>query len=112
MPPFSKTVEEEGVLLDNVKLVEDGKMLEDGMRRLLARRGIPRATPTEHRGPARPGGGQREGRAGVAPHGGALRPGRREGVHGHVQDNAEECVRRVIGVLRNGEFAYEMDNGR
>jgi 5-oxoprolinase (ATP-hydrolysing) len=30
---------------------------------------------------------------------------------GHVQDNAEECVRRVIGVLKDGEFAYEMDNG-
>ena len=29
----------------------------------------------------------------------------------HVQDNAEECVRRVIGVLKDGEFAYEMDNG-
>jgi 5-oxoprolinase (ATP-hydrolysing) len=28
-----------------------------------------------------------------------------------VQDNAEECVRRVIGVLKDGEFAYEMDNG-
>src|SRR6202007_44160 len=29
----------------------------------------------------------------------------------HVQDNAEECVRRVIGVLKDGEFSYEMDNG-
>jgi 5-oxoprolinase (ATP-hydrolysing) len=29
----------------------------------------------------------------------------------HVQDNAEEAVRRVIDVLRDGEFAYEMDNG-
>ena len=29
----------------------------------------------------------------------------------HVQDNAEESVRRVIGVLKDGEFAYEMDNG-
>jgi 5-oxoprolinase (ATP-hydrolysing) len=29
----------------------------------------------------------------------------------HVQDNAEECVRRVIGVLKDGEYAYEMDNG-
>src|SRR6185437_7889507 len=28
MPPFSRTVEEEGVLLDNVKLVEDGRMRE------------------------------------------------------------------------------------
>jgi 5-oxoprolinase (ATP-hydrolysing) len=30
---------------------------------------------------------------------------------GHVQDNAEEAVRRVIDVLKDGEFRYEMDNG-
>jgi len=30
---------------------------------------------------------------------------------GHVQDNAEESVRRVIGVLKDGAFEYEMDNG-
>ena len=29
----------------------------------------------------------------------------------HVQDHAEECVRRVIGKLRDGAYAYEMDNG-
>jgi 5-oxoprolinase (ATP-hydrolysing) len=29
----------------------------------------------------------------------------------HVQDNAEEAVRRVIAVLKEGEFSYEMDNG-
>ncbi len=29
----------------------------------------------------------------------------------HVQDNAEEAVRRVLGVLRDGSFAYEMDDG-
>ena len=29
----------------------------------------------------------------------------------HVQDNAEESVRRIIGQLKNGAFAYEMDNG-
>ena len=29
----------------------------------------------------------------------------------HVQDNAEEAVRRVIDVLKDGEFAYEMDHG-
>ena len=34
-----------------------------------------------------------------------------EAYMGHVQDNAEESVRRVIGVLRDGEFDYEMDNG-
>jgi 5-oxoprolinase (ATP-hydrolysing) len=29
----------------------------------------------------------------------------------HVQDNAEEAVRRVLGALKDGEFGYEMDNG-
>ncbi len=29
----------------------------------------------------------------------------------HVQDNAEAEVRRVIGVLKPGTFAYEMDDG-
>src|SRR5712691_1034707 len=29
----------------------------------------------------------------------------------HVQDNAEEAVRRVIDVLKDGEFGYAMDNG-
>jgi 5-oxoprolinase (ATP-hydrolysing) len=29
----------------------------------------------------------------------------------HVQDNAEESVRRVIGVLKDGEFDYPLDNG-
>jgi 5-oxoprolinase (ATP-hydrolysing) len=30
---------------------------------------------------------------------------------GHVQDNAEEAVRRVIGALRDGECTYQLDNG-
>jgi 5-oxoprolinase (ATP-hydrolysing) len=30
---------------------------------------------------------------------------------GHVQDNAEESVRRVIGVLQDGSFEYPLDNG-
>jgi len=30
---------------------------------------------------------------------------------GHVQDNAEESVRRVIDRLRDGRFSYEMDSG-
>ncbi len=30
---------------------------------------------------------------------------------GHVQDNAEESVRRYIGALKDCEFSYEMDQG-
>ena len=29
----------------------------------------------------------------------------------HVQDNAEELVRRVLGVLKDGAFEYPLDNG-
>jgi len=34
-----------------------------------------------------------------------------EAYMGHVQDNAEEAVRRVLDVLKDGSFAYEMDDG-
>jgi 5-oxoprolinase (ATP-hydrolysing) len=112
MPPFSRTVEEEGVLLDNVKLVEGGRMLEEEMRRLLAAARHPARNPDQNIADLR---------AQVAANEKGVQELRRMVAHfgldvvqaymGHVQDNAEECVRRVIGVLRDGEFAYEMDNG-
>jgi 5-oxoprolinase (ATP-hydrolysing) len=112
MPPFSKTVEEEGVLLDNVKLVEDGRMLEKEMRALLASARYPARNPDQNIADLR---------AQVAANEKGVQELKRMVAHfgldvvkaymGHVQDNAEECVRRVIGVLKDGEFAYEMDNG-
>jgi 5-oxoprolinase (ATP-hydrolysing) len=112
MPPFSKTVEEEGVLLDNVKLVEDGRMLEAEMRRLLGAARYPARNPDQNIADLR---------AQVAANEKGVQELRRMVAHfglgvvkaymGHVQDNAEECVRRVIGVLKDGEFACEMDNG-
>jgi len=112
MPPFSKTVEEEGVLLDNVKLVEDGRMLEGDIRRLLGSARYPARNPGQNIADLRAQiaaneKGVQELRRMVAHFGlGVVRAYMR-----HVQDNAEECVRRVIGVLKDGEFAYEMDNG-
>jgi 5-oxoprolinase (ATP-hydrolysing) len=112
MPPFSRTVEEEGVLLDNVKLVEDGRMLEAEMRRLLGAARYPARNPDQNIADLR---------AQVAANEKGVQELRRMVAHfgldvvkaymKHVQDNAEECVRRVIGVLKDGEFAYEMDNG-
>ena len=112
MPPFSKTVEEEGVLLDNVKLVEDGRMLEAEIRALLAGARYPARNPDQN---------VADLRAQVAANEKGVQELKRMVAHfgldvvraymGHVQDNAEECVRRVIGVLKDGEFAYEMDNG-
>jgi 5-oxoprolinase (ATP-hydrolysing) len=112
MPPFSKNVEEEGVLLDNVKLVENGRMLEAEMRRLLASARYPARNPDQNIADLR---------AQIAANEKGVRELKRMVAHfgldivkaymGHVQDNAEECVRRVIGVLKDGEYAYEMDNG-
>jgi 5-oxoprolinase (ATP-hydrolysing) len=112
MPPFSKNVEEEGVLLDNVKLVEDGRMREAEMRELLGSARYPARNPDQNIADLR---------AQVAANEKGVQELRRMVGHfglnvvkaymGHVQDNAEECVRRVIGVLKDGEFAYEMDNG-
>jgi 5-oxoprolinase (ATP-hydrolysing) len=112
MPPFSKTVEEEGVLIDNVKLVEGGRMLEQEMRRLLGAARYPARNPDQNIADLR---------AQVAANQKGVQELRRMVAHfgldvvraymGHVQDNAEECVRRVIGVLKDGEYACEMDNG-
>ncbi len=112
MPPFSRNVEEEGVLLDNVKLVEDGRMLEDEIRARLAGARYPARNPDQNIADLR---------AQVAANEKGVQELRRMVAHfgldvvkaymRHVQDNAEECVRRVIGVLKDGSFAYEMDNG-
>jgi 5-oxoprolinase (ATP-hydrolysing) len=112
MPPFSRNIEEEGVLMDNVKLVEDGRMLEKEMRDLLASARYPARNPDQN---------VADLRAQVAANEKGVQELRRMVAHfgldvvqaymGHVQDNAEECVRRVIGVLKDGDFAYEMDNG-
>ncbi|RTZ44408.1 5-oxoprolinase [Candidimonas sp. SYP-B2681] len=112
MPPNSRTIEEEGVLIDNFKLVEGGRMREAELRRLL----------TECRYPARnPAQNIADLRAQIAANEKGAQELRRmvrefglDVVHAymdHVQDNAEEAVRRVIGVLQDGEFHYELDNG-
>ena len=112
MPPFSKTIEEEGVLLDNVLLVENGLMREDAIRALLSGARHPARNPDQNIADLR---------AQVAANEKGVQELHRMVDHfgldvvraymGHVQDNAEECVRRVITVLQDGEYACEMDNG-
>ena len=66
MPPASTHVDEEGVLLDNVQLVAEGRFLEDEMRAILAGGRYPVAQRrAEPRRPARAGGGLRERRRGA-----------------------------------------------
>jgi 5-oxoprolinase (ATP-hydrolysing) len=111
-PANSTTVDEEGVLLDNVVLVRDGRFLHDEIDALL------RGGPYPARNPAQ---NIADLQAQVA----ACEKGTTElrrvidyyglnVVHaymGHVKDNAEESVRRVIDALTDSEFTCEMDDG-
>jgi 5-oxoprolinase (ATP-hydrolysing) len=112
MPPDSTEVDEEGVLLDGVPLVLEGRFLEDDMRKTL----------TSGRYPAR---NVEQNLADLRAQVAACAKGAEE-LHKmvehfgltvvqaymkHVRDNAEEAVRRVVGALSDGAFEYEMDSG-
>jgi len=112
MPSDSRTVEEEGVLIDNFLLVERGRLREAETIALLSSGRYPARNVAQNMADLRAmiaanaKGVQELGR--MVQHFGL------DVVHAymrHVQDNAEEAVRRVIGVLRDGEFTYEMDCG-
>jgi 5-oxoprolinase (ATP-hydrolysing) len=139
MPPFSTRIEEEGVQINNVKLVDRGTLREAEMLALL--RGEPAAAGPPQGGGAPSGGSAVASAASV----GAIYPSRNpeqnmadlkaqiaaneKGVQelrkmveqfgldvvqaymGHVQDNAEESVRRVITRLKDGAFTLPLDNG-
>jgi 5-oxoprolinase (ATP-hydrolysing) len=112
MPPDSRSVEEEGILLDNMLLVDEGRFLEAEMRAVLASGRWPARNPDRNiadlkaqiaacaRGAAELQRVAREyGREVI------------DAYMGHVIANAEEAVRQLIGRLSDGRFAYEMDNG-
>ena len=113
MPPDSTHVDEEGVLLDNVQLVARGPLprgrdARDPRRRAAIRRATSsRTSPTCARRSPRARRARRSSRKMVAHFGlPVVRAYMR-----HVQDNAEESVRRVLDVLTDGRFEYEMDSG-
>jgi len=113
MPPGSRNIHEEGVLIAPVRIVRGGVFAEDTVRRLL----------TAIEWPARnPGQNLADLRAQLAANARGIREVERAAaVHGwptllaymrHVQDNAEACMRQAIRRLRDGSFRYEMDSGQ
>ena len=112
MPPLSRTVEEEGVLIDDFLLVDEGRFREAETRALLASGRYPARNPGQNVADLKAQiaacmKGAAELRALIGRYG-------RDVVHAymrHVQDNAAECVRRAIAGLSDGAFACEMDNG-
>jgi 5-oxoprolinase (ATP-hydrolysing) len=112
MPPLSRTVEEEGILIDDFLLVDRGVLQEQAVRELLASGAWPARNPDQNL--ADLGAQIAANECGAA----ELRRISSEwgaevvdAYMGHVQDHAEEQVRRAIEVLRDGHYAYELDNG-
>ncbi|TGZ19341.1 5-oxoprolinase [Streptomyces sp. S816] len=112
MPAHSRTIEEEGVLFDNWPLAEDGRFREEETRRLLTEAHYPSRNPRTNLADLR---------AQIAANQKGVDEVRRmiaefgldvvQAYMRHVQDNAEEAVRRVIDALDDGEYAYETDAG-
>ncbi|TMH25524.1 MAG: 5-oxoprolinase [Betaproteobacteria bacterium] len=112
MPPGSRVVEEEGVLIDNFLLVEEGRLRDAETVALLSSGRYPARNVQQN---------MADLRAMIAANEKGSQELRRMVAHfgldvvyaymRHVQDNAEEAVRRVIGVLKDGDFSYAMDNG-
>ncbi len=112
MPPFSTRIEEEGVQINNVKLVDRGVLREAEMIALLESGEYPSRNPQQNMADlkaqiAANEKGVQELRKMVAQFG----PEVVQAYMGHVQDNAEESVRRVITRLKDGAFTLPLDNG-
>ena len=112
MPAFSTVVEEEGVLIDNWLLVRDGVLREAETLELLSGAPYPSRNPDVN---------VADLRAQIAANERGVAELRRMCEHfgldvvtaymGHVQDNAEESVRRMLGALGDGACSYELDGG-
>ena len=112
MPARSASIHEEGVLIDNVRLVEAGRFREDAVRRLLASGEYPARNPDRNVADfkAQIAANTR----GVAEIGAMVEHFGLDVVHaymGHIKRNAEECVREAIAALRDGEWSVELDGG-
>jgi 5-oxoprolinase (ATP-hydrolysing) len=112
MSPNATTIEEEGVYIDNFKLVDRGRFCENELAALLNGARYPARNPLQN---------INDLKAQIAANEKGVQELRKMTAHftlpvvqaymQHVQDNAAESVRRVIDRLHDSEFAYEMDQG-
>ena len=112
MPPFSTRIEEEGVQINNFKLVDRGRLREREMLDLLASGEYPSRNPQQNLADLK---------AQIAANEKGVQELRKmvqqfslpvvQAYMGHVQDNAEESVRRAVTRLKDGAFTLPLDNG-
>ena len=112
MSPLATTIEEEGIYIDNFKLVDRGRFRETELYDLLTNAKYPARNPLQN---------VNDMKAQIAANEKGVQELRRMVAHftlpvvhaymQHVQDNAAESVRRVIDRLHDSAFRYEMDQG-
>ncbi|HRF08772.1 MAG TPA: hydantoinase B/oxoprolinase family protein [Xanthobacteraceae bacterium] len=112
MSPLATHIDEEGVYIDNFKLVDRGRFREKELYALLEGAKYPARNPLQNVNDlkaqiAANEKGVRELRKMIALFGMPVV----KAYMGHVQDNAAESVRRVLDRLHDSEFSYEMDQG-
>ncbi|ARM91785.1 5-oxoprolinase (ATP-hydrolyzing) protein (plasmid) [Rhizobium sp. CIAT894] len=112
MTPRATNVDEEGVLIDNFLLVDKGRFREAEFAAMLRDHPYPARNPAQNLADVK---------AQIAANEKGVQELRKMVAHfgldvveaymGHVQDNAEESVRRVIARLSDSEFTYPTDQG-
>ncbi len=112
MPPDSRSIDEEGVLIDNVLLVDEGHFRETEMRALLASGEWPARKPDRNISDLKAQlAACTRGAEVLAQTAHDYGPDVVAAYMRHVLANAEELVRRLLDRLDDGAFDYEMDNG-
>ncbi|MDX1510550.1 MAG: hydantoinase B/oxoprolinase family protein [Nitriliruptorales bacterium] len=111
-PPDSRTIDEEGIVIDNFPVLSEGRFREDAVRELLTSgrwpcRNVDQNIADLKAQLAATATGITEIRRMVHRYGLDVV----QAYMAHVQANAEESVRRVIDVLADGSFRYPLDNG-
>jgi 5-oxoprolinase (ATP-hydrolysing) len=112
MSPLATNIEEEGVYIDNFKLIDQGRFCEDELEKLLTGARYPVRNVLQNVNDVKAQVAANE--KGVAELNKMFAQFGEDVVEaymGHVQDNAAESVRRVLDQLPDGEFTYEMDQG-
>ncbi|MGW2248719.1 hydantoinase B/oxoprolinase family protein [Kitasatospora sp. NPDC001660] len=112
MPAASREIHEEGVLLDNWPLVTDGRLREAETLRLLTGAPYPSRDPATNLADLRAQ--VAANRKGVDELNAMIDQFGLDVVQAymrHVQDNAEQAVRRAIDGLSDGAYRYETDSG-
>ena len=112
MPPFSTSIEEEGVQFRNVKVMEKGRFLDEVVTGVLTSGTHPARKPSQNIADMKAqlaacAKGADELHRLVADNGLAVV----KAYMGHVQDNAERAVRRVIDALSDGSHTVKLDDG-